>query len=151
MSSDLPFISSRTLTLWAALSIYIYNPPEIEGQDLVRVRNHCTRWTWVWWIKVGPRCNKTPSYSARSYTEVLPAGCLLGRREPAGTRRYPPVRVPSSSLDQLINMDKGTEGITHIIGDGERIDISMWYSLFPFGLGNNGEVHPGKTVRWIRG
>jgi hypothetical protein len=28
-------------------------------------------------------------------------------------------------LDQLRNMEKGTEGITHIIGDGERIDISM--------------------------
>jgi hypothetical protein len=37
--------------------------------------NHYTRWTLVWWIEVGLRCNRTPSYCARSYTEVLPAGC----------------------------------------------------------------------------
>ena len=69
--------------------------------------------------EVGLRCNRTPSYCARSYTEVLPVGCWNDASRGRAS-------IPFKKM-------KGQRWlIPHLIWGGKRIDISMWYSPFHF-------------------
>lgn len=102
---------------------------------LVRVHNHYTRWTLVWWILVGLRCNRTPSYCARSYTEVLPAGCWNDASRP----QFRKIKCPKVLINRRFK-------IPHLIEGGKRIDISMWYSLFYFSWERTAKSI--QTVQW---
>jgi hypothetical protein len=92
----------------------------------------------VWWIEVGLRCNRTPSYCARSYTEVLPAGCWNDAS-----------RASIQKGEGPKSRDRGL-WIPHLIGGGKRIDISIWQYLFFFSWERTAKSI--WTVQWrIRG
>ncbi|MQM22023.1 hypothetical protein Taro_055073 [Colocasia esculenta] len=79
---------------------------------------------------VGLRCNRTPSYCARSYTEVLPVGCW------------------NDASRASIQKDKGTEVTNSPSHLGRKTNRHLdVIQPFPFLLGKNGEVHPNRPMK----
>jgi len=107
---------------------------------LVRVHNHYTRWTLVWWIEVGLRCKKKDSQLLRAIVYWGAPRRLLERREPG---------LDSERFRAKDEIDRGLL-IPHLIGGRKRIDISMWDSLFHLSWERTAKSI--RTVQWrIRG